>query len=153
MTVVRSRFSRPLSGFSPIGNGVQTVFEERLVDGVRKLVKTGVNPLNEFVQKSLADTQIYNILAKYERGNTDALNVSVGQFFDSSGFPKNLADAQNSIIKANRYFDSLPLDLRNKFDNSASVFLNSFFDGSMKERCPDLFSIKETIKEEGAPNE
>lgn len=145
MFEVRSRFNRPVSSYAPVGDGMDVLFEERIVDGVKKLVKTGVNPLNEFVQKSLEDTLIYNILKKFEAGNVDVLNKSIGQFFDSTVMPHNLAEAQNSLIKAEAYFDSLPLDVRNKFDNSSSTFFQSVFDGSYLERAAEFFNPDKKI--------
>lgn len=143
---IRSRFSRGFSDFSPVGDGIEPVFEERIVDGVRKLVRTGSNNINDFIQKSLKDTLIYNILDKYNRGNVDVLNKAHGQFFDATVYPTSLAEAQNSIIKANRFFDSLPLDVRKSFSNSSESFVQSFFDGSLKEKLPEKYFKKDETK-------
>lgn len=132
--MVFSRFNRPKTETVPAFSGTQTVFEERIIDGTRKLVKTGLNPLNEFVQKSLPETQIYNILRKYENGNVDVLSKSFGQYFDSTEMPRTLQDAQNALIKAEVYFDKLPVDIKNKFNNSCSAFLDSVFDGTLQSK-------------------
>ncbi len=140
--MVRSRFNRPkaVSAYEP--SGVSPVYEERLVDGVRTLVKVNEEPLNEFVQKSLPDTLIYNILDKFNRGNIDVLNKTVGQFMDVTQFPSSLAEAQNNLIKAERHFNGLSSDVRQKFDNSPIKFMEAVFDGSVFEKTKDLFPVQ-----------
>lgn len=133
MSVVRSRFNRPVTIPVPEFSGFEIVYEERLDDGVRHLVKVNENPLNDFVQASLADTLIYNIIDKYQKGNLDVLNKTSGHFFDVTGFPTSLAEAQKQIIQAESFFGQLPLELRKEFDYSSSVFLSKIADGSAFE--------------------
>lgn len=128
--MVRSRFDRPKTIPAYFGSGFDPVYEEKIVEGVRKLVKVNENPLNDFVQASLQETLIYNILDKYQKGNIEILNQTVGQYFDATVFPSSLAEAQKQIIAAEDYFYKLPLDLRKEFDNSSSVFLSKIADGS-----------------------
>ncbi len=146
--MVRTRFNRPTTISAPIGSGYDPVYEERIVEGKRKLVKVGENPLNEFVQKSLAETQIYNILRKFENGNVEILNKTVGQFMDVTGMPTSLAEAQNQIIRVNKYFDSLPLDVREKFGHNPNVFLEKVFDGSFVDLFPKKEPVLDSVKED-----
>lgn len=140
----KSRTNRPLSSdFSaPTGSGFSPVYDERFVDGVRVLVKVNEDPLNEFVQKSLPDTLIYNILDKYNRGNVDVLNKSIGQFMDVTSFPKSLAEAQNNIIKAEKHFAGLSVDIKRQFDNSPTKFMEAVFNGSVFEKVKDIIPIQ-----------
>lgn len=139
--MVKSRFNRPTTIASPIGDGHSPVYEERIVEGKRKLVQVGADNINEFVQKSLEDTKIYNILAKYENGNIDVLNQMHGEYLDVTSLPKNLAEAHNLIINAHKTFESLPLEVRAKFDHSSDVFLQKVSDGSFM----DLFPKQENV--------
>lgn len=134
--MVRSRFNRPRTIASPIGDGHSSVFEERIVEGKTKLVKVGSEDLNEFVQKSLPETLIYNILRKYENGNIEVLNKAIGQYFDSTVFPSSLAEAHNIVKSAHKSFESLPLEIRAKFDHSSDVYLQKIFDGSFVDLFP-----------------
>ena len=140
--MLRTRFNRPKATSSYVPSGVSPVYEERIVEGVRTLVKVNEDPLNEFVQKSLPDTLIYNILDKYNRGNVDVLNKTIGQFMDVTQFPTSLAEAQNNIIKAERHFNGLSPDIRRKFDNSPIKFMEAVFDGSVLEKTQDLFPVQ-----------
>lgn len=148
--MLRTRFNRPKAISSYVPSGVSPVYEERIVEGVRILVKVNEEPLNEFVQKSLPDTLIYNILDKYNRGNVDVLNKTIGQFMDVTQFPTSLAEAQNNIIKAERHFNGLSSDIRRKFDNSPIKFMEAVFDGSVLEKTQDLFPVQAN-KSEASP--
>lgn len=139
---IRSRFFRPLACFSRFGDGTSPEYEERIVDGVRKLVEVGRTNSYDFIQKSLADTLVYNILDKFQRGNVDIINQRVGQYVDVTGLPKSLAEAENIIISSNRFFDTLPVDIKNKFNNSSSAFLQSVSDGSFVDKMPEIFKKK-----------
>lgn len=155
--VIRSRFCRPIAVKLAFGDGFDVTYEERIVEGVRKLVPVGNTNSYEFIQKSLDDTLVYNVIAKFERGNVDILNQRVGQFVDVTGLPKTLAEAENIIIKSNTFFDSLPLDIRNRFGNSSSSFLESLSNGSLHERVPELFKTinnpKKPVVKDGELNE
>ena len=146
--VVRSRFSRPVTAFAPLGNGEEPVYEEKIVDGVRKLVKVGVNNLHEFIQKSLDSTLIYNILDKYYAGNTDIINQSIGKYFDSTGFPKNLAECQQLVIDSEKIFSNYPVEVRQLFNNSSYEFAKSVSDGSFASKLNSLNLNKSNIKGE-----
>lgn len=145
MPVVRSRFNRPETIPVPEFSGFEIVYEERLDDGVRHLVKVNENPLNDFVQASLADTLIYNIIDKYQKGNLEILNQTAGHFIDVTGFPTSLADAQKQIIQAEAFFGQLPLDLRKEFDYSSSVFLSKIADGSAFEILKPKSNIESEV--------
>lgn len=132
-----TRVNRPRAIPSPVGDGIEPVFEERIVNGVRSLVRTGGNPINAFVQESLRDTLVYNILDRYQRGDVNALQRMSGQFMDVTGMPKNLAEAQQKLIDVERQFSLLPISVRQRFDNSMSKFVAGFADGSALEILKD----------------
>lgn len=128
-----SRSDRPPTKPAPIGDGTAPIFEERFVDGVRTLVETGRQPLNEFVQASLEDTKIYNIISRYQRGDESALNKVVGQYMDVVGMPTNLAEAQNALINIERNFNKLPAELKEKFNNNVNEFVQVVSTGKLAD--------------------
>lgn len=137
--MIYSRFNRPAVERSFIGDALDPVFEERVVDGVQQLVEVKKEPINPFVQSSLAGTLVYNILAKYERGDIDALQRVAGQYIDVTGMPKNLAEAQQQIINISRQFDALPLDVRNKFGNNVDMFIKTVAEGNLNDFVKEFF--------------
>lgn len=129
-----SRFNRPHTIPHPIGDGTAPIFEEVYEDGKRVLKETGRQNLNEFVQASLAETEIYNILARYQRGDESALNKTVGQFMDVVGMPTNLAEAKQALINIEREFNDLPGDVKAVFNNSVDEFVQVVSTGKLDER-------------------
>lgn len=73
-------------------------------------------------QEFLPETQTQNIINKYIRvGANPFLPVEVGQFLDCS----SVADFQTSMNRfrsVSEYFDSLPSDIRLRFNNDSRLF-------------------------------
>ena len=101
--------------------------------GKKELKATGKTNIYEFIQKSLDDTLVYNILKKFEAGDLDALNRAVGAYGDFTNAPRSLAEAQQLIINAEKEFNKLPLDVRKEFNYSASEFLAGFGNGKVQQ--------------------
>lgn len=118
-----TRYNRPKAVVPPIGDGTAPVYEEVVKDGRRTLEITGKDNLFEVVQSSKEESLVYNIIARYQRGDLMALNQRVGQYMDVVGMPTNLAEAHQAVIDARRTFDSLPAEIRKKFDNSFDLYL------------------------------
>lgn len=152
MVKFRSAFSRTYKSFSPIGTHIQDVFELRKVDGIEKPVKVGETDLNEFIQLQLPDTLVYNILQKYLNGNDSVLNRTVGQFCDVTNFPSTLAEAQKILHNVNAQFESLPKDIKAKFDNSVSVYVDSIAKGGVS-KFNEVFNLNVSVPVDAAEND
>lgn len=135
--------------------GCDPVFEEIEKDGVTTLVKVGENPLNEFVQASLQDTLVYNILERYNKGDLSALDRKHGQFVDVTGMPTSLAEAQQALIDVDLNFSKLPLEVRNAFNNDPVDFVKGASDGRLVQFLKSLESVpdSEFYKKDGEKNE
>lgn len=103
-------------------------------DGKVKVVETGKTNLYEKIQASKEDTLIYNILDRFKAGDVTALQKNQGYYADLTEMPKTLAEAQQSLITAENYFNSLPLDVRKEFNHSFSEFLATASAGKLAER-------------------
>lgn len=138
--VIYSRFNRPKTVPPVVGDGTAPVYEKRLVDGACRLMQTGVTNLFDFVQASKEDTLIYNLIDRFTRGDINALNQRVGQYLDVVGLPSTLAEAQQLMIDVQTKFDRLSADVKAKFDNSVSVYVNSVAKSS-PEQLREMFGI------------
>ena len=103
-------------------------------DGKVRVVETGKTNLYEKIQASKEDTLIYNILDRFKAGDVTALQKNQGYYADLTEMPKTLAEAQQSLITAENYFNSLPLDVRKEFNHSFSEFLATASAGKLAER-------------------
>ena len=93
--------------------------------GVTDLVVKGKYDLYEFIQSHADSVDIHKILERFENGDVDALNKYQGYYADITDAPKTFAEALNTVIKAKDLFNSLPLEVRAKFDHSPEQFVAS----------------------------
>ena len=111
----------------PTGSKFKNTYEEQLNDHNHKsLVKTGKTNLYETVQKHAEDTKISNILERATLGDKTALNRMQGQYVDCTDLPKSLMEAQNEIVKVKSQFETLPVEIREKFNFSPEQYVSEF---------------------------
>lgn len=114
--------------------------------GKKELVKVGKTNIYKKIQANLEETQIYNILDKFNAGNpeiVERLQRIDGVFGDFTNAPKSLAEAQQKIIDAHNEFLKLPSDVRKEFNNSTTEFLAGLENGKIEEVLKK-FGHKET---------
>ena len=141
------------------GNPVKTEFALRVVDGVRTIVPVGNSSLYDSIQSHADSVDIHKILERCAMANDySILNRMPADFMDCTSMPKTLAEAHAMIQDARNYFDKLPIDLKNKFDNNYIEFISSigskkfeaivseFLDG-IKPKAEDIVIEKETSSE------
>lgn len=127
---------------SPIGTGERSIFEERVENGKRSLVVTGKENLKDFIEASKAETLISNIMKRFEQGDVNALSRVQGFYGDVTSMPSNLADAQKVLINLETQFNSLPADVRKKFDNSFDKYVQDVSSVKSVDEFNTLFNIE-----------
>lgn len=91
--------------------------------GVTQLVEKGKYDLYEYIQSHADSVDIHKILERFQNGDIDALSKYQGYYGDITEAPKTFADALNAVIKAKDLFNSLPLEVREKFDHNPEQFV------------------------------
>ena len=125
----RTAFSERVRMHQPVGSKIIT--EHRLVmdkDGIDRLVKDNKINIYEKIQASAEQSDVNNIVRRAKAGDPTALNQVKGEYMNVLGAPKNLREAQQFVINAERQFNSLPLEIKKSFDNNCSnkIKLNNF---------------------------
>lgn len=129
-----SRSNLPVTIPQPKCEKIVPTYGKKIEDGKVKIVETGKTNLYDYIQASKDETLVYNILDRFNAGDVNALNQRKGTYGDFTNAPKTLAEAQQSLIDAENYFYSLPLDVRKVFNHSLSDFLESVGNGTLSER-------------------
>ena len=130
-----SRSNLPATIAQPKCDKIVPTYGEKIdKDGKVHVVETGKTNLYEKIQASKDDTLIYNILDRFAAGDVSVLQRHQGVYADLTDMPKTLAEAQQSLITAENYFNKLPLDVRAEFNHSFSEFLASASAGKLAER-------------------
>lgn len=132
-------------------NDYQIVLDKK---GHKSLKLVGKHDIYQEIQSYFEETKIENIIARAAAGDVAALNSKQGFYADITDAPENLAEAQNQILKLSQAFDKLPAEIRAKFDNSKSVFVNQFgTDEWNKKMGFGTEEVKETEKISFMPGE
>lgn len=111
--------SDPNSFVTSSGDEFHIVYSSVLnEDGTIELVPTAKDPIQEHINSFAAQTDMHFILAQLKNGNTSVINRAPMVFGDFTDAPKSYAHALQMVIDGRTAFERLPLDVRNKFDNS-----------------------------------
>lgn len=125
----RTQFDRHDRVFQSPGNGDKILYTPQLLDdGNIDLVPSGKEDLYEFIQSHKDSCDIHVLLARYQNGDVDALSRAQGAYGDFTQMPTTYAELLNAMIAGEAYFNSLPVDVRAKFDHSFEQFMLSMDD-------------------------
>lgn len=117
------------------GNPIKDVYAPRYDDnGVLDLVVTGQENLYDFIQSHKESTDIHVILERFASGETDVLSQIQGFYADASDMPKTYAEVLNAVIAGEQAFDRLPVEVKQQFGNSFSVWLAAMDQPDFAER-------------------
>lgn len=112
-------------------------------DGKKQLVKKdSVINVYDRIQADRDATDINLLMQRFALGDSEAINVRKGMYIDATKMPTTYAEVFQRGLEAEQYFEGLPTDLKEMFDNSYSVFFTEMgskeFDSKM-EKYNDRF--------------
>lgn len=131
-------------------------------DGHIELVPCGKENTDEMIQSHLESTDINLILNRVAQGDMSGLTVKNGAYGDFTNVPKTFAEALQLQIDSNRLFESLPVNIRDKFMQDPNEFfakagteewfekLNGIIP---REMNPGVIKTEEVKNEGGVVNE
>lgn len=93
-------------------------------EGVLSLEPIGKTDLRVMIDSYRESCDLNVILARYANGDASALAATQGSFFDAVDLPKTYAEMLNTVMTAENEFLKLPLDVRERFDNSFQKWLS-----------------------------
>ena len=131
--IIRSQFETHKRYNCPEGNEFIKTYQEQIVEGIKSLVETGFKNVYEEIQAGLEETKIENILHAVAMGDLSALNAREGTYMDATTMPKNLMEAQNLVLRMKNEFEKMPLEVKNKFNNSADQYVEKMGTDEFKE--------------------
>ena len=92
------------------------------------LEEIGIKNIPEYIDSFRESCDINNLVARFNAGDVSALSRVQGAYFDATQLPHTYAEMLNTVINAEKTFNSLPLDVREKFDNSYVKWLSMMDD-------------------------
>lgn len=117
---------RSMEFVSNPGQAEQEIFHGELMpDNTIRLISDGYENIQMYIESFRESTEIENIIRRVNNGEIDLLNARSGVFGDFVGMPNSRSEALNSIISAQRFFESLPDDIKNNFNGSFDNWFNA----------------------------
>lgn len=105
------------------GSPVHVLYAPKVnADGSIDLVESGYENTYDYIQSFERSTDLSVILTRISAGETQLLYQRPGSFGDFTKMPGTYAEALQLQIDSNNLFKSLPVDVKNKFDNDPSKF-------------------------------
>lgn len=110
---------------SPAGNPEVTEYAPLIgEDGVLSLQPVGTIDVRAQIDSFRESCDLNVILSRYLNGDASALSATQGYYFDAVDMPKTYAEMLNTVITAENEFLKLPLNIRERFDNSFQKWLS-----------------------------
>lgn len=126
MANFRTQYDIPARYYAVPGERVKTLYGPIFDDkGVMHLTEIGKHDLYGEIQSHAESVDIHVLLARYNNGDVEALSRVQGAYGDFTQMPTSFAEALNTMIAAEQYFLSLPVDVRDRFGQSFNRFLAS----------------------------
>lgn len=92
------------------------------------LVESGKENLYDYIQSHKESVDIHVIMERFARGDVQALQRRQAMFGDFTELPTTYAGMLNAIQLGEQHFMSLPLEVRQRFDNSFGKWLAAMDD-------------------------
>ena len=131
------------------GSGMKDTYKMHVdEDGKRELKKSGEYNLYADIQSYKDSVSIDYILTRFVNGDETALSRVQGIYGDFTQMPTTMAELQQRVIDAEHLFNNLPLDIREKFNFSASEFFAQLDSDKTKAIFAPPEEATETIAEQ-----
>lgn len=106
------------------GSPIKIEYQLRVVDNQMQLVETGKSFLYGYIQSHADSVDIHKILERCALlDDYSLLNRMPAQFMDVTEMPTNLAEAYAQVKDAENFFDRMPTDIKEKYNNNFIEFI------------------------------
>lgn len=106
------------------GSPIKIEYQLRIVDNSEEIVETGKSDLYEYIQSHADSVDITKILERCALiEDYSILNRMPSAFMDVTVMPTNLAEAYAQVQDAKNFFDRMPLEIKEKYENNFVQFI------------------------------
>lgn len=121
-----AKVSDPNSFVSNSGSPTRTIYSARINENnVIEVVPSGKEDWQGYIESFRDQTDMSYILKQLSLGDASVLADDVAQYGDITKMPHNMLEAMQMQLDAQRHFDSLPLDVKAKFNNNYREWCSS----------------------------
>lgn len=121
----RTKYGEHLKVDTAVGSPVKIEYQLRIIDGEEKLVETGKSDWYAYIQSHKDSVDIHKILERCAMlDDYSPLMRMPAQFMDVTQMPKNLAEAHTMIQDAKNFFEQMPIEIKQKYENNYMQFIS-----------------------------
>lgn len=145
----RSKYSNDSSNFRS-NPGKHIIDEYGLVtsdDGITTVDVVGQKNLDAIIQSNKDNGNIALLVARYNAGDTSALNKAHGVFGDFRNMPTTYAEMVSRLNECRVVFEGLPVEIKEQFENNPDVFWSEFGSEKFNKVFEDFNDVFEPIVE------
>lgn len=95
-------------------------------DGITTVDVVGQKNLDAIIQSNKDSGNIALLVARYNAGDTSALNKAHGVFGDFRNMPTTYAEMVSRLNECRAVFEGLPTEIKEEFENNPDVFWSQF---------------------------
>ncbi len=111
--------------FTSSGDLMKPVLSGKLMaDGTIKLTEVDQIDIKAEINSHASTCDMAYILSRLKLGDISVINQKVGAYGDFTVFPKTYAEMLQLVQAGEAAFDSLPLEVRSKFDNNVNKWFS-----------------------------
>lgn len=119
-----TQYNKPERKFSNPGSRIHETYVGKYDEnGHMYLEKTGEEDIYDQIQSHKDSVDINILMKRYLNGETDVLSRVQGVFADVTGMPRTYAEMMNIVNDSTSAFESLPVEVREKFNFNVMEFL------------------------------
>lgn len=141
----RNKYEKHDRVISDPGSPIKIEYQLRIIDNSEQIVETGKSNLYEYIQSHADSVDIEKILERCALiEDYSLLNRMPSAFMDVTEMPKNLAEAYAHVQDAKNFFDRMPIDIKEKYENNFVQFISDIGTDRFAKNVSDFL---ERIKE------
>ena len=134
------RYDERKRQIAPCGRPDRDDYEYDLDDlGKKVLIQRGKTNIYEQIQEAAPATEIETILAQTSKEELEDTYKKAQNYIDTTELPKNMIEARQAINKLENVWNSLPMDLKKKYNYSLEEYVTA---AGSKEWLVDMGYIK-----------
>lgn len=134
------------------GSPIKIEYQLRIVDNSEEIVETGKSNLYEYIQSHADSVDITKILERCALiQDYSILNRIPASFMDVTDMPGNLAEAYAHVQDAKNFFDRMPIDIKEKYQNNFVEFMSDIGSDRFNKNVSDFLDTikkKDEVKHE-----
>lgn len=109
------------------GDNMRPIYKWRYDEDGKPVHKiTEYEDVYEIIQAERDGTDLKRMLERYENGDESALSKVQGMYIDTVALPKNYAQLYEAVAIHNQVFDSMPVEIKEKYHNNPAEYWKAF---------------------------